>query len=112
MRWVSRGPRSYPQTFRARELIGCLAFSRPRTRLAASVQTIEAHGTAGQDAMLSSRRCAFKAFAHHVGRAGEKPIRMRIVGRPHDLVGADEVRKYLEAGFDRLERNPAIALEQ
>ena len=25
---------------------------------------------------------------------------------------ADEVREYLEAGFDRLERDPAVALEE
>ena len=62
--------------------------------------------------MLSSRRGAFKALAHHVGRAGEEPVRVRIVRRPQDLLRADKVREYSEAGFDRLERNPAIALEE
>src|SRR3954465_9914320 len=37
---------------------------------------------------------------------------MRIVGRPHDLVGADIVRQEFEAALNRLERDPAIALEQ
>ena len=77
-----------------------------------SVKVVEAHCSAGQDAVLSRRRGAFEAFAHHFWRAGEEPIRVRIVGRPHDLVRADEVREYLEAGFDRLERNPAVSLEE
>jgi hypothetical protein len=37
---------------------------------------------------------------------------VRIVRRPQDLLRADKVREYSEAGFDRLERNPAIALEE
>src|SRR6516162_4457683 len=77
---------------------------RRRGGPASSVEAVESHGAAGQDAVLSSRRGAFKAFAHHVGRAREEPVRVRIVRRPHDLVGADEVREYSEAGFDRLER--------
>src|SRR5215471_3067934 len=40
----------------------------PRDVLRASVQTVEAHRTAGQDTVLSSRRGAFEALAHHVGR--------------------------------------------
>jgi len=77
-----------------------------------SVDAVESHGATGQDAVLSSRRGAFKALAHHVGRAGEEPVRVRIVRRPQDLLRADKVREYSEAGFDRLERNPAIALEE
>src|SRR6516164_10529832 len=77
-----------------------------------SVKAVEAHCPAGQDAVLSRRRGAFKAVAHHFRRAGEEPVRVWIVGRPHDLVRADEVREYLEAGFERLERNPAVSLEE
>ncbi len=48
----------------------------------------------------------------HVGRAGKEPVGVRVVGRPHDLVGADIIGQHMEAALDRLERDPAIAPEQ
>jgi hypothetical protein len=42
----------------------------------------------------------------HLGLSEEKAVLMRVIGRPHDLVRADG-----QALLDRLERNPAIALE-
>src|ERR1700692_47095 len=86
---------------------GCLAMC-----LTASAQSVEAHGAAGQDAVLGRGRGALQPLAHHIGRTGEKAVGMRVVRWPHNLLGADEVREYLEAGFDRFERNPAIALEE
>src|SRR6516225_2033620 len=62
--------------------------------------------------MLSFRRGPLQPSAHHVWGAREKAVGMRVVGRPHNLVRADEVGQHPEAGLDRLERDPAIALEQ
>src|ERR1700730_7238467 len=80
--------------------------------LCASVQAVEGHRAAGQDAVLRCGRGALEPLTHHSGCAREKAVWMRVVGRPQNLVGADEVREYLEAGFDRFERNPAITLEE
>ena len=80
--------------------------------LCASVQAVEGHRTAGQDAVLRRGRSALQPLAHHIGRAREKAVGMRVVSRPHNLFGTDKVRQYLEAAFDRRERNPAIALEE
>src|SRR5881392_3367347 len=77
-----------------------------------SVQPVEAHRAAGEDTLLRRGRGALQPLAHHVGRAGEKPVAMRVVGCPHDLVGADIIGEHIEATLDRLERDPAIALEQ
>src|SRR6516162_2855993 len=77
-----------------------------------SVEAVKTHGTAGENAALGRGRCAFESLAHHVGRAGEETVGMRIVGRPQDLIGANKVGEYLEAGFNGLERNPAIALKE
>ena len=54
----------------------------------------------------------FELLLEHVGCAGEEPVRMRVIGRPHDLVGPDIVRQHLQAALDRLERDPAIAPEE
>src|SRR6202140_5023725 len=79
---------------------------------AASVQTVEPHRAAGQDAMLGFGRGADEIFPDHVGGAGEEAVAMRVVGRPHDLVRADIVGQYPQAALDRLEGDPAIAPEQ
>src|SRR6516162_8111713 len=81
---------------------------RPSRR---SVEAVETHGTAGENAALGRWRGVLQPLAHHVRRTWEEAVGVWVVSRPQDLVGADEVREYLEAGFDRLERNPAVALE-
>src|SRR5438067_12058555 len=48
------------------------------------VQAVEAHRAAGEDALLRRGRCALQPLAHHVGRAGEETVAMRVVGCPHD----------------------------
>src|SRR4051812_13877839 len=53
--------------------------------LGGSAQPVEPHRAAGQHAMLGFRRSAFQPLAHHVRRAGEEPVAVRVVGRPHDL---------------------------
>src|SRR5580700_5521255 len=77
-----------------------------------SVEAVKAHCAAGEDAAVGLGRGALQALAHHVGRAREEAVAVRVVGRPHDLVGADIVGEHLEAALDRLERDPAIATEQ
>src|SRR6266851_3513938 len=77
-----------------------------------SIYAVEPHRAAGEDLMLGLGRGALQALANHIRRAGEEPIAMRIVGRPQDLVRADIVGEHPEAALDRLERDPAIALEQ
>src|SRR5882724_10795237 len=62
--------------------------------------------------MLGFGRRALEVLANHIRRPGEEPVAMRIVSRPQDLVRADIIREHPEAALDRLERDPAIALEQ
>src|SRR5207245_2823830 len=50
--------------------------------------------------------------AEHLRRAREEAVRVRIIGGPHDLVWPDVVGQHRDAAFDRLERDPAITLEQ
>src|SRR5712671_911031 len=42
----------------------------------------------------------------------KKPSEVRAIGRPHDLVRADIVGQHGKAVVDRLELNPAVALEE
>src|SRR4051794_22410607 len=77
----------------------------------ASVQAVEPHGAAGHDLVLGVGRQALHALAHHVRRAREEAVAMRIVGRPEDLVRTDIVGERAERAFDRLEGDPAIAPE-
>src|SRR5262249_16647421 len=77
-----------------------------------SVEPVESHRAAGQDALLRLGRGALQALAHHVGGAGKEAVAVRIVGRPHDLVGPDVIGEHVQGAFHRLERDPAIAPEQ
>src|SRR5204862_5271698 len=76
------------------------------------IQPVEAHRAAGHDPVLGRGGQPRDLLPDHVRRAGEEAIGVRVVGRPHDLVGADVIGEHLEAALDRLERDPAIALEQ
>src|ERR1700730_3664619 len=78
----------------------------------ALVQPVEPHRAAGQDPMLGLRRYSLEAIQHHLRRAGEEAVRVRVVGRPQDLMRADIIGEHLDAALDRFERNPAIALEK
>src|SRR6266851_2680186 len=51
-----------------------------------SVQPVKAHRAAGHDLVLGLGRQALEALAHHVRRAGEEAVGVRVIGRPHDLV--------------------------
>src|SRR6202040_1592424 len=77
-----------------------------------SVHAVKAEGAAGHHAVLRRRRQADELLPDHVGRAWEEAVGVRIVGRPQDLIGTNVVGKHPEAALDRLERDPAIALEQ
>src|SRR6266851_3138675 len=77
-----------------------------------SVQAVKAERPAGHHAVLRRRRQADKLLPDHVGRAREEAIWVRIVGCPQDLIGTDIVGQHPEAALDRLEGDPAIALEQ
>src|SRR5690349_17902536 len=83
-----------------------LSFPPPAT---ASVHPVKREGAAGQNAALGRRRRALQPLAHHVGRPREEAVLMRVVGRPHDLVGADIVGQHGDRTLDRLERDPAVA---
>ena len=61
---------------------------------------------------LVSGEHSFEPVQHHFRRTREEAVRVRIVGRPQDLVRADIVGQHLYAAFDRLEGDPAIALEK
>src|SRR6516162_9080805 len=90
-------------------------FSKPPIRPEeprSSVHAVKSQSAACQHTALGSRRGALQPRANHVGRAGEEPIGMRIICRPHDLLGADKIGQHPEARLHRLERDPAVALEQ
>src|SRR5262245_22686195 len=77
-----------------------------------SVQTVEPHRAAGQYLAPGFGGQWSDPLADHIRRTGEKAILMRIIGCPHDLVRADIVGQHSYAVLDRLERDPAIALEE
>src|SRR5258705_6426134 len=77
-----------------------------------SAQAVEAEGAAGEPLVLRLGGQPPEPLAEHLRRAREEAVRVRIVGGPEDLVGADIVGQHRDAAFDRLERDPAIALEQ
>src|ERR1700704_3399170 len=85
-------------------------WSRPG--VARSTEAVEAERAAGEHLVLRLWGQRFDPLAEHLRRAREEPVRVRIVGGPHDLVWSDIVGQYRDAAFDRLERDPAIALEQ
>src|SRR5277367_953959 len=76
------------------------------------VKPVQTHGAAGHDLVLSLGRETFHAIHDHFRGAGEEAVRVRVVGRPQDLVRADVIGQRLDAALDRLERDPTIALEQ
>src|SRR5215470_7193628 len=53
-----------------------------------------------------------EAVLDHLRCAREEAVAVRVVGRPKDLVRPDIFGEHLEAAFDRLERDPAIAPEE
>src|ERR1700675_2438800 len=96
---------------------GSLAPSRawvrgPRLGPAGSAQAVEAEGTPGEHLVLRLGGQRPESLAEHLRRAREEAVLVRIVGGPHDLVRPDIVGQDRDAAFDRLERDPAISLEQ
>src|SRR2546426_11424202 len=85
-------------------------WSRPG--VAGSAHAVEAERAAGEHLVLRLGRQRPEPLAEHLRRAREEAVRVRIVGGPHDLVRPDIVGQHRDAAFDRLERGPAIALEQ
>src|SRR5206468_3471282 len=51
--------------------------------LRGSIQPVEAHRAAGENAFLRRRRGALEPLPHHVRCAREKAVAVRVVGRPH-----------------------------
>src|SRR6516165_5006074 len=76
------------------------------------LKPVEPHRAAGLDAVLGFGRGACETIEHHLRRTREKPVRVRVVGRPQDPARADIIGQHLNAALDRLERDPAIAPEQ
>src|ERR1700756_3133861 len=76
------------------------------------LKPVEPYRAAGHDAVLGFGRGACETIEHHLRRAREKPVRVRVVGRPQDPARADIIGQHLDAALDRLERDPAIAPEQ
>src|SRR5277367_4986768 len=76
------------------------------------VQPVQAHRTPGHDLVLGLGRQTFHAIHDHFRGTGKEAVRVRVVGRPQDLVRPDVIGQRLDAALDRLERDPAIALEQ
>src|SRR5438445_6111812 len=85
-------------------------WSRPG--VAGSAHAVEAEGAAGEHLVLRLGRQRPEPVAEHLRRAREEAVRVRIIGGPHDLVWPDVVGQHRDAAFDRLERDPAITLEQ
>src|SRR5437667_2389011 len=77
-----------------------------------SAQTVEAESAAGEYLVLRLGGQRPEPLAEHLRRAREEAVRVRIIGGPHDLVRPDVVRQHRDAALDRLERDPAIPLEQ
>src|SRR5437667_2084224 len=78
----------------------------------ASRQLVEPHRASGQDLALARLGERRRLLGDQRWRAREEPVSMRIVGGPQDLVRTDVVGEHAEPALDRLERNPAIPLEQ
>src|ERR1700693_648840 len=84
----------------------------PRPELPASFKAVEAERTAGHYLVPRLRRQRPEPVADHRRRSRKEAVLMRIIGGPHDLVRTDIVGQHGDAVLDRLERDPAIALEQ
>src|SRR5436309_4509352 len=87
-------------------------FDQPRPGFAGLAKAVEAEGAAGEHLVLRLGGQPPEPLAEHLRRAREEAVRVRIVGGPHDLVRPDVVGQHRDAALDRLERDPAIALEQ
>src|SRR2546430_11324773 len=68
-------------------------------------QLVEPHRSTGEDLALRLDR-QLRPVGDHLGRAGGEAVRGRGVGRPEDLVGADEVGEPAQAALDGVERGP------
>src|SRR5580700_2828561 len=82
------------------------------TRRAPLLQGVEAYCTAGHYLVLRLGGQRPEPVTEHLRRAREEAVLMRVIGRPHELVRADVVGEHGDAVLDRLERDPAIALEE
>src|SRR5712692_5116735 len=91
---------------------GIEIFDQPRPGFAGSAKAVEAEGAAGEHLVLRLGRQRPEPLAEHLGRTREEAVRVGIISGPHDLVRPDVVGQHRDAAFDRLERDPAIALEQ
>src|SRR5262245_9022658 len=89
----------------------CRGPARSCPRRSGCRQLVEASGPTAENLALRLRR-ELRAIGDHLGRAREEAIRVRIVRRPQDLVRADVLRARAQAALDRLERDPAVTLEQ
>src|SRR5262245_57386575 len=76
-----------------------------------SLQAVEPHRATGQDAALGGFREG-RAPGDHGGGTREEPVGVRVVRGPQDLVRSDVIGEDVEGPFDRLEGDPAVALEQ
>src|SRR3989441_13067715 len=85
---------------------------RSRPGVVGSTEAVEAERAAGEHLVLRLGGQRPEALAEHLRRAREEAVLVRIVGRPHDLVRTGIVGQHRDAAFDRLERDPAIPLEQ
>src|SRR5579862_273704 len=79
---------------------------------AVSVHAVKAESATGHHLVLRLRRQRPEPVADHLRCTREKPVLMGIIGRPHNLVRANVISEHGNTVLDRLERNPAIALEQ
>src|SRR6266446_293789 len=60
------------------------------------VQPIEAHCPAGHDPVPGLRRHSFEAVQQHFRGTRKKPVGMRVVGGPQDLVRPDIIGEHLD----------------
>src|SRR5438105_7971265 len=87
-------------------------FDQQRPGFAGLAKAVEAEGAAGEHLVLRLGGQPPEPLAEHLRRARKEAVRVRIIGGPHDLVRPDVLSQHRDAAFDRLERDPAIALEQ
>src|SRR5206468_1251759 len=99
-----------PQSSCFTRTLAPLWWSRPG--VVGSTEAVEAEGAAGEHLVLRLGGQRPEPLAQHLRRAREEAVRVRIIGGPHDLVRPDIVGQHGDAALDRLERDPAIALEQ
>src|SRR4029453_19680881 len=87
-------------------------FYWPRRGVVGPPRAVEAEGPPGEPLVLRLGGHPPEPLPEHLRRARKEAVRVRIVGGPHDLVRPDVVGQDRDAALDRLERDPAIALEQ